>query len=273
MTPPALQVSSGSRESGKKSAIASGEGFSGSPDSLETFLQRLRDRCANDSRCDGADRAGRIEAEAKQAAALADELGILKRPSFGWIDLRQAEPGLWIGTEHAVDFSPEEKRYHKITIPPGFGLVPALLTIPVADLRSRPGSSSSRRAIEFIHGTPVEYLERWRTSNELFGDDVRFVSVIQWPDQTVSFGITQPQYHGAPAEPRDIEAAFLRSGWTRLKDPSGHAIFFNYAFGVMAIDAERRNCYLTDGQLQPFDVILCRPDEEMSAFLRIFPDS
>jgi hypothetical protein len=60
---------------------------------------------------------------------------------------------------------------------------------------------------------------------------------------------------------------------TRLKDPSGHVIFFNHAFGVMAIDAERRNCYLTDGELQPFDVILCRPDEEMAEFLRIYPNS
>lgn len=39
----------------------------------------------------------------------------------------------------------------------------------------------------------------------------------------------------------------------------------------MAIDAERRNCYVTDGELQPFDVILCRPDEEMEKFLQIYP--
>ncbi|QJE96467.1 hypothetical protein [Luteolibacter luteus] len=262
-----------SRESGKKSAIASGEGFSGSADSLEAFLERLRDRCAHDCGRDGADRPSRIQGEAEQAVALADELGILRRPSFDWIDFRQTEPDLWSGTEHVVDFSPEEKRYHKITNPPGFGLVPALLAIPAADLRGEPGPVRTRSSIEFIHGIPLEYLERWRASNEVFGDDVRLVSVIQWPDGKVSFGITQPQYHGTPADPRDIEEAFLLSGWTRLKDPSGHTIFFNYAFGVMAIDAERRNCYLTDGQLQPFDVILCRPDEEMSAFLRVFADS
>jgi len=93
------------------------------------------------------------------------------------------------------------------------------------------------------------------------------------PDGLLSLCITQPQYHGEPAEYRDIEHLFLRAGWTRLKDLSGHAIFFNYAFGVMAIDAERRNCYITAGQLQPFDVILCRPDEEMEAFLWIYPES
>ena len=59
----------------------------------------------------------------------------------------------------------------------------------------------------------------------------------------------------------------------RLRAAAPDCIFFNYAFGVMAIDAERRNCYLTDGQLQPFDVILCRPDEAMQAFLGIYADS
>ena len=116
-------------------------------------------------------------------------------------------------------------------------------------------------------------MERWEASNELFGDDARLASVIEWPDGTLSFCITQPQYHGVPADPRQIDAFFEKTGWTRLKDPSGHAIFFNHAFGVMTIDAERRNCYLTDGQLQPFDVILCRPDEAMQAFLSIYPDS
>ena len=44
------------------------------------------------------------------------------------------------------------------------------------------------------------------------------------------------------------------------------------AFRVMAIDAERRNCHLTDGQLQPFDVILYTPDEEMERYLGIYPE-
>ncbi len=31
-----------------------------------------------------------------------------------------------------------------------------------------------------------------------------------------------------------------------------------------------RNCYLKDGDLIPFDVILCRPDEELDVFLRLY---
>ena len=146
-----------------------------------------------------------------------------------------------------------------------------VVRIPVVDLRSESSASKGRDAIEFVHGTPLEYLERWKASNDIFGDDVRLTSVIAWQDGAVSFGITQPQYHGTPAEPRDIERCFFAAGWTRLKDPSGHAVYFNYAFGIMAIDAERRNCYLTDGELQPFDVILCRPDDAMEGFLEIYP--
>jgi hypothetical protein len=159
----------------------------------------------------------------------------------------------------------------KITIPPGFGLTPVIRRVPIANLRSE--QQEFRNVIEFVAATPLEYLERWENCNLLFGDDVQLASAIDWPDGTLSLCTTQPQYHGEPAEYRDIEAGFISRGWTRLKDPSGHAVFFNYAFGVMAIDAERRNCYLTDGQLQPFDVILCRPDEAMSAFLGIYPDS
>ena len=173
------------------------------------------------------------------------------------------------GSEHLVELDSASGRALKITIPPAFGLVPRLKTLPVVDLRSeRP---RSRQAIEFFPGTPLEYLERWHAANQVFGDDVRLASVVEWPDGGISFCLTQPQYHGQPAAPRDIEAFFVNNGWTRLKDPSGHVIFFNHAFRVMAIDAERRNCYLTDGQLQPFDVILCTPDEEMERYLGIYP--
>jgi hypothetical protein len=56
-----------------------------------------------------------------------------------------------------------------------------------------------------------------------------------------------------------------------LNDPSGHTVFFDYAFGVLAIDAERRNCYLNEGGLQPFDVVLCEPGEALERYLGIFP--
>lgn len=49
-----------------------------------------------------------------------------------------------------------------------------------------------------------------------------------------------------------------------------HSLFLKYAFQTLAIDALPRNCYLKDGDLLPFDVILCHPDEELEAFLRLY---
>jgi hypothetical protein len=170
-----------------------------------------------------------------------------------------------------VDLDAHSGLVGKTTIPPAFGLIPRVRQQPVAVLRA--GGPAFSEAIEFVSATPLEYLSRWLASNEVFGDDVRLVSVIQWTTGMVSFGITQPQYHGVPAEPREIERFFLEAGWTRLRDPSGHLVFFNYAFGVMAIDAEKRNCYVNKGGLQPFDVILCQPDDALERFLRIYPSS
>lgn len=159
----------------------------------------------------------------------------------------------------------------KTTVPPSFGLIPELRLHPVVDLRPDAEHPRERGAIEFVPATPLEYLARWHYCNEVFGDNVRLASVIRWADGMISFGITQPQYHGIPAEPREIDAYFHEAGWTRLSDPSGHAAFFNYAFEVLAIDAERRNCYLNEGGLQPFDVILCKPDESLEQHLEIYP--
>lgn len=202
---------------------------------------------------------------------MADEFGLLKRVSFAWSDLPLSESDLWIGSEHLVEYSPDDGCYHKTTVPPAFGLTPTVVSHPKIDLRKNGSDPGNEEAIEFVAATPLEYLERWIHSNELFGDDIRLASVVEWPDGALSFGITQPQYHGVPADPREIETFFLRAGWERLKDPSGHLVFFNYAFGVIAIDAERRNCYVTDGELQPFDVILCRPDPALERFLGIYP--
>lgn len=177
-----------------------------------------------------------------------------------------------LGTEHMVELDTRAGLVGKTTIPPAFGLVPEVCCRRLAVLRPDVAGPCERDAIEFVPGTPLEYLARWMACNEVFRDDVHLVSVIRWMDGVISFGITQPQYHGIPAPPRDIDAYFHEAGWTRLNDPSGHAVFFNYAFGVMAIDAEMRNCYINQGGLQPFDVILYQPDESLEQYLRIFPE-
>lgn len=171
-----------------------------------------------------------------------------------------------------VELDPQSGLVAKTTQPPGFGLIPSLRKLPIVESLRSPTPNAFKQVIEFFPATPLEYLARWSASNDVFGDDIQFVTVIQWQDGVVSMGITQPQYHGAPAEPREIEDYFKREGWSLLSDPSGHTVFYNYAFQIMAIDAEKRNCYITEYGLQPFDVILCVPDADMERFLKIYPE-
>ena len=131
----------------------------------------------------------------------------------------------------------------------------------------------SRQAIEPIEGTPLEYLERWLANNEVFSDQVYFESVLEWPSGEISFVISQPVYHGEPALLSEIENHFLEAGWQRIKRHSGHQFFFNLAYGVLAMDTESRNCYLTKDGLQPFDVILTYPTSEIEQLLGLYPDS
>ncbi|WP_395751580.1 hypothetical protein [Prosthecobacter sp.] len=156
----------------------------------------------------------------------------------------------------------------KITVPPKFGLIPAIGSSPRANLRDDPTLPAFKEQIEFIHATPLEYQERWIAANDVFEDDVRLTSVVEWSDGRISFSISQPQYHGEPATHREIEGFFNAAGWKRILDDSGHLLFYNYVFEVLAIDALPRNCYIKDGSLLPFDVILCRPDDRLQDFLK-----
>ena len=244
-------------------------GFTG--DLLATFEKRLRELCENHCPGNGQERSRIIRLQTEHTLALALELGLLKDAGVSWDEFCIQCADSVIGTEHMVELDAGTGLVGKTTIPPAFGLVPEVRSHTIALLAPDSDRPHLRDAIEFLPATPLEYLARWRACNEVFGDAVRLASVILWADGMISFGITQPQYHGVPAEPREIDAFFTEAGWTRLADPSGHTVFFNYAFGLMAIDAERRNCYINDGGLQPFDVILCEPDERMEKFLRIYP--
>ncbi len=239
---------------------------------LKAFYDRLCDLCADDDEGPGKPEGGQGENEAQQVRTLAHEFGLLKHPAFTLDELvDDDESGIFCGSEHIVEFSSGRERVGKMTLPGKFGFMPGIADIPVVNLRGEPGK---RQAIEFFPAGPREYLCRCLDANAVFGDDVELASVVEWSNGRLSFGITQPQYAGEPASEREIEEFFRDGGWEFIKDSSGehgHSLFFNYAWGILAIDALPRNCFVNEGKLLPFDVILCRPDAAMEDFLSLYP--
>lgn len=228
--------------------------------SLEGFIERLQELRRNDGYGSELTRDLEIQIQAKHALTLAREDGILVIPTFTREELLKEEQ-FFIGSEHWVDIDLQTSYVAKITIPPAFGLIPGLI---------QHRGVIERRSIEAVYATPIEYLQRWVASNEIFGDDVRLQSVIQWQDGLVSMAISQPQYHGRPAEIREIEAHFKNAGWQRLKPKFGRCLYFNFAYNVITMDAESRNCYMTKDGLQPFDILLLHPDSELEEYLELY---
>lgn len=230
---------------------------------------RLRDLGAQDCDVigDGAERSNHAQTEL--LLDIAHESGFLIESDYSWEEFSLTVPKDRRGSEHVVEFVHELGLVGKTTIPSGYGLTPFLNVIEESS--ADPSASNTyRKAIEFRPATVLEYLGRWNACNEVFGDNVRLASVIRWKDGLVSLCITQPQYPGACAEDREIARYFIENGWSCLQDPSGHNIFYHYGYEYMAIDAVGRNCFLDEQGIQPFDVILCKPGEELERFLKIY---
>ncbi len=208
---------------------------------LETFYNQLRDLCGDYGKGNGLARTEIAKIEAEHARSLAVKFGILVKAGQTFASIREGESD-FCGAEHLVDLNEDTGRLVKITVPPSFGLVPAIVSSPRANLRDDPAIPEIHRQIEFIPATPLEYLQRWLIANEVFEDDVSLKSVIEWEDGAVSFSIDQPQYDGALPTQDEINAFLTASGWMSLPNAFGHALFYRYDFDVLAIDALPRNC-------------------------------
>ena len=206
---------------------------------VETFFNQLRELCPNDSSGIGTDRGRSKITETEQAVALARANGLLVESPQSWIEFSEgsADDSCARGTEHFVNFEESHSDVVKLTTVPGFGLTPRIRTFEVPNLRE-PESPTIRRQIEFERATPLEYLQRWICSNEVFEDDVRLASVVSWADGNVSFVIRQPHYGGKPAPQKVIDEHFLSCGWEKMAKEQNHTVFFNYAFGVLDDDLE-----------------------------------
>lgn len=125
--------------------------------------------------------------------------------------------------------------YLKVTWPDFFGLL--VIHRPDEDERA----------------SPIAYLERWHLHNELFGDNVRFLGVLE-AGGNMRMVIEQPAIKGVPATLEQINDFFTRNSWRRFS-VDGEVAYFDPERQVVISDTHRGNLILMeDGLLAPIDL-------------------
>lgn len=109
------------------------------------------------------------------------------------------------------------------------------------------------RTDEERQASPIAYLERWHLHNELFGDRVRFVGVME-ENQQIRLVIEQQAVVGIPATLEQINDFFTGNGWKRFT-ANGEVAYFDSERNVVISDTHRGNLILMDdGLLAPIDL-------------------
>ena len=116
-----------------------------------------------------------------------------------------------------------------------------------------------------VDATADEYLFRLAKQNELFGDDVRVIGAVRYP-QGISVMTAQPFYKGNRTDQVKIDEWFESLGWKKLSQKDG--AYYNQEKDLLIMDALPRNVLtLEDGKLMPFDVVIVRPSESLKSRL------
>ena len=122
--------------------------------------------------------------------------------------------------------------------------------------------------------TPLEYLERLRLHNAVFGDRIELLGIID-KRQALHVVTSQPTIRGE-ATP-DLEIAWFMSqlGFHRLPRISigrlGALSFLRDSDGLAAFDCHPANFLAHEGDVFPIDVILVPASEELRAALPDHP--
>ena len=114
--------------------------------------------------------------------------------------------------------------------------------------------------------TPLEYLDRLMLANDLFGDDIQLLGVLD-AGTGMQVVTSQPTIHGEPPQPDEIAEFMVALGFAMLPPVvvrnSGALSFLRESDGIAAFDCHVGNFFLSAGQILPIDVILVRADERL----------
>jgi hypothetical protein len=170
-------------------------------------------------------------------------------------DLIAASPA--DGEEHRVYLDEAKKRVFKATHPETYGGAPGLHY--GADERGR-----AKVELVMSKATPIQYLERWVRSNEVFHDDVRLERLFE-VGYGLSIMVSQPDIRGAAPALEDIACYFEVRGFVSV--PSAKDAWYRASDHLLALDAHQGNLVITADGLVPIDVLLHRPDRDVSQWL------
>lgn len=139
------------------------------------------------------------------------------------------------GNEHQVWFDEPSSSFVKATWPDFFGLL------------------VMQRPHEEDQASPIDYLERWHLHNELFGDGIVFLGVLETNGE-IRLLIRQPAIAGEPATLEQIHGFFTQNDWLAFSVENEIA-FFDPIHEVAISDTHRGNLILMeDGLLAPIDL-------------------
>lgn len=197
---------------------------------LEAHVEELRRRCEATARIQGG--ATHYLEEVRIFRDYAAERGLCHLPS-ALPELNRAPDDE--GNEHQVWFQPETDTYLKVTWLDFFGVLVLY------------------RQDEDERASPIAYLERWQLHNELFGDSVRFLGVLE-EDGRLRMVIQQQAIEGEPATLEQINGFFTGNGWKRFT-VGGEVAYFDPERQLAISDTHRGNIILMDdGLLAPIDL-------------------
>ena len=196
--------------------------------------------------------------EAKIFRAWNAESGLILDPAE-YLD--HAQPG---GQEHMVLRDDESERVIKLTHAGRFGLA--------ADAQwffdEESGEAGAKAFLR--DATPLEYLDRLLLQNEVFGDDIRLLGIID-KARGMHVVTSQPDIDGGLVTLEEIVAFMAASGFTRIDAVRlGHEdalAFYRPADGLAVFDCHVGNFIKSGPHVVPIDLIVQRAGPVLLAAL------
>ena len=224
-----------------------------SPTPLESAAHDVRRVLCADGAQPAGGLAARTAGEARALRDWAQARGLILDPA------RWLTPARKGGAEHLVWQDDEADRFIKLTLPGECGW-----TVDAEEIFDEAWDEWVPRPLTRI-ATPLEYLDRLLLANDLFGDDIALLGVLDWRGNA---GGDEPANDlGDPPEPEDI-AAFMTAPGFEMPPPlvvrnSGALSFLRERDSIAAFDCHAGNFFLSAGQVLPIDVILVRAGEPL----------